>query len=492
MNRTRTLLAVGLAMLCAVATPAIAAQAIDPMAIFNLLTTPDAAAGLMLLANAPVVVGFKRLQALNTKKAAAVATMREIRSAAVDGMFSAEQTAAFEAARAEAEQLTTAIAQEQAAIELERSSAAASAGAGSVLDLGNASVVGTTGDRRAADPRHGFASMGEFLRVAHASQIDGLRDERLQIGAAVTTYGSEGSMADGGFLVPPEFSSNVWMHSLEEQAFLPLTDVNPIGGNSMAYPKDETTPWGTDGIRAYWEAEAAEATKTKPKGQVNTLRMNKLLALVPVTDELQADAPALGTYVGRKAPESIRWKTNLAIFAGTGAGQPEGVFNSAARIDVAKESGQTADTVVALNVSKMYARQLYPTRAFWLVQPQVMPQLMTMTIGNQPIWTPPNAGFKEAPMGLLLGRPIISTEVCKALGDVGDIGFIDFQSVRSITKAGGIETATSMHVYFEQALNAYRFMFRVDAKPVMAAAVASLNGGSGGTRSPFVFLAERA
>jgi HK97 family phage major capsid protein len=95
-------------------------------------------------------------------------------------------------------------------------------------------------------------------------------------------------------------------------------------------------------------------------------------------------------------------------------------------------------------------------------------------------------------MGMLLGRPIYPTEVCKALGDVGDIGFIDWRSVRSITKAGGIETATSMHIYFDQGMNAYRFTFRVDAKPAQAAAVASKNGGGGGSRSPFVFLANRA
>ena len=488
MKSSRILLVAGLAMLCAVATaPAFAAVAADPVMIFNTLQafmSPDAAAGLLLLANAPMAVSFKRLQALQRQKAEAVGTMREIRTAAGEALFSAEQTTAFEAAKTRAEQLTAAIEQEQAAVEAERS-------LGAVVLPDDARIENGV-DRRTLDGKNGFASLGHFLKAAHASQIKGQPDERLNIGAAATTYGSESSLSDGAFLVPPAFSSNVWQHSLEEQAFLPLTDVNPIEGNSMSYPKDETTPWGSDGIRAYWEAEAAAATQTKPKGEVNTLRMNKLMALVPVTDELQADAPALGSYIGRKAPESIRWKTNLALFAGTGAGQPEGAFTSAARIDVAKETSQTAATVNAINVSKMYARQLHATRAFWLIQPQVMPQIMVMTIGDQPIWTPPNAGFKDAPMGMLLGRPIISTEVCKALGDVGDIGFIDWQSIRSITKAGGIETATSMHVYFEQAMNAYRFVFRVDAKPAMKAAVESVNGGSGGTRSPFVFLAARA
>lgn len=431
----------------------------------------------------------KRLQALLKRHAAAVDKMREVRAAAGEELLSEEQTATFNAAKAEATQLSEAIALEREAIELERTAAATPAG--TALDIGDATVsVGA--DRRTLDAAHGFRSLGEFVSTAYRRQMHGVEDQRLAIGAAATTYGSEGSAADGGFLVPPQFSSEVWRHSLEEEAFLPMTDGQPIAGNSMTYPKDETTPWGTDGVRAYWEAEAAAATQTKPKGEVNTLRMHKLMALIPVTDELQADAPALGGYIAGKAAESIRWKTNLALFEGTGVGQPEGVFTAAARVDVAKEGSQAADTVLAANVAKMYARQLHPSRAVWLIQPQVMPQIMTMTIGDQPIWTPPSQGFQNAPMGFLLGRPIYSTEVCKALGDVGDIGFIDWRSVRSITKAGGIETATSMHVYFDQGMNAYRFTFRVDAKPAAKAAVASKNGGAGGSRSPFVFLADRA
>lgn len=434
----------------------------------------------------------KRLQALLQRKAAAVEKMKAVRTAAGDNLFTAEQTAEFDAAKAEATQLEAAIAQEREAIELERTaSAAATAGTGTALDIGAASVsVGV--DRRTLDATHGFRSLGEFVSVAYRRQIQGVNDDRLAIGAAATTYGNEGSLQDGGFLVPPQFSNEVWRHSLEEEAFLPMTDMSPISGNSMSYPKDETTPWGTDGVRAYWEAEAAAAAQTKPKGEVNTLRMHKLMALIPVTDELQADAPALGGYIASKAAESIRWKTNAALFEGTGVGQPEGVFTAAARVDVAKEGSQTADTVVAANVAKMYARQLHPTRAVWLIQPQVMPQIMTMTIGDQPIWTPPTQGFTQAPMGMLLGRPIYPTEVCKELGEPGDIGFIDWRSVRSITKAGGIETATSMHVFFDQGMNAYRFTFRVDAKPAQKTAVASKNGGASATRSPFVFLAQRA
>lgn len=424
----------------------------------------------------------KRLQALLQRKTVAVEKMKAIRAAAGEALFTETQSAEFDTLKSETETLNVAIEQERAAIEAERS-------LGGAVEIREGAHI-TAAPTAAADPRHGFRTLGDFVSATYRYQMQGARDERLLIGAAATTYGNEGSVSDGGFLVPPEYSAEVWRHSLGEDAFLPMTSGSPVAGNSMSYPKDETTPWGSDGIRAYWEAEAAVATATKPKGQVNTLRLNKLFALIPVTDELQADAGALGGYIGEKAAESIRWKTNDALFVGTGAGQPEGVFVNAARVDVAKEVGQAADSVVAANVAKMFARQINPRGAVWLINPMVLPQLIVMTIGNQPIWTPPNAGIANAPMGMLLGLPILSQQHSKVVGDVGDIGLVNWRYVRSITKAGGIESASSMHLYFDQGVNAFRFIFRVDAKPVLSAAVTPNNGSD--SLSPFVFLADRA
>lgn len=424
----------------------------------------------------------KRLKALLERKAAAVGKMKDLRTAAGEQLFTEEQTTQFDALKAEVEQLNAGIEQERAAIEAERALGA--------VDVRDGARVETLGARAAQAPNHGFETFGEFIAATRLAMTGGVRDERLVVGAVASTYANEGSLADGGFLVPPEYSTTVWQHSLEEGAFLPMCDGMTVTGNSMTYPADETTPWGTDGIRAYWEAEAAQATATKPKGHVNTLRLNKLMALIPVTDELQADGSALAQYVAAKAGESIRWKTNLALFQGTGAGQPEGVFNAGCKITQTKESGQAADTIVFENVAKMYARQLKPGRAVWLADSMTLPQLMVMKIGDTPIWTPPGNGAAQSPGGLLLGRPVILTEVAKQLGDTGDLAFVDWKHLRAITKAGGIESATSMHLYFDQGLNAFRFTFRVDAKPVIKDAVTSANGST--TKSPFVFLEDRA
>jgi len=97
-------------------------------------------------------------------------------------------------------------------------------------------------------------------------------------------------------VVPPQFSKDIFTLSLGEDSLLPLTDEVEINGNSMAFPKDETTPWGTNGIRAFWQGEASTAVATKLALGLATLRLKKLMALVPTTDELLEDANALASY----------------------------------------------------------------------------------------------------------------------------------------------------------------------------------------------------
>ena len=356
-------------------------------------------------------------------------------------------------------------------------------------DIGSVNPVGGR-PRVLDDPKRGFSSLGEFAMSVAAAGQPGARmiDERLSIvAAAPTTYGNESSGQDGGFLVPPEFGREVFRHSLEGDALLPLTDNIPVTGNTMSFPRDETTPWGSDGIRAYWENEAALATQTKPKGDRYDFRLSKLFALVPVTDELMADAASLDSYIGGKMAESIRWKSNLSIFQGSGVGQPKGFFGHASQVSVAKETSQTADTVVAENVAKMFARQLRPDRAVWLINNDVYPQLLLLNKANQMLWTP---DFRLGPGGALFGRPVIMTQLCKTVGDQGDIVFADLGYYRTITKSGGIETATSMHLYFDAGATAFRATFRIDGQPSISAAVSPANGSN--TLSPFVVLDARA
>lgn len=434
----------------------------------------------------------KALRALLDRKQKSLSAAQAITDAAAnDGGrdLTADELQAINGHLADAEALDAQIATQRRVDDALRSMPAAS-----VADLpASAAVLGTVDNREAT---HGFNGFGDFLfAVRNAGMQGGRTDERLGYGAAAPgTYGNENVGLDGGFAVPMEYASEIVSRALSEDSFLSMCDDNPVSGNSMTFPSDETTPWGTDGVRAYWEGEADTATGTKPKLKPNTMRLNKLMGLVPLTDELVEDAATLPNYVNGKLSESIRWKANDAIVNGTGAGQPLGFGTSGngALVTITKESGQASNTFVAANAAKMFARMPagHLRDAVWMVNPEILPQLITMVIGNQPIWTPPNAGMKDAPGGLLLGKPIIQTQACQALSAKGDVYFVNLKEYRTITKRGaGIQLAQSMHLYFDAGLTAFRATFRLDGQPKFKSAITPAKGSA--ALSPYVTLEAR-
>jgi HK97 family phage major capsid protein len=429
----------------------------------------------------------KQLRELQARKAKQVTAMRAItdKAASENRDLSDDEVAAFDAERVALERTNAAIQREEALIEAERSS-------GIAVAEGARIVVSENIEN---DTRRGFQSFGEFAMAVRAgSQRNGSVDQRLVIGAAAPgsgTFANEASGTDGGFLIPPAFSTDIFTLSLADDALLPMTDNIEVGGNGMTFPKDETTPWGTDGVRAYWQAEASVANATKPKLGVSTLRLHKLMALMPVTDELLADANALESYLPGLAARSIRWKTNESILFGTGAGQPEGAFNGQAAVVQPKDAGQATKTVSIGNVTNMIAR-LAPgsfPKAVWLITPDALPSLFSMQLGNYPVYLPISQGAQGSPYGTLMGRPIMVSQHAPAFSAQGDISLIDLSYYRTITKSGGIQTATSMHLYFDADATAFRAIFRVDGQPKIVNPIQQAKGAN--TLSPFLQLAAR-
>jgi len=283
-------------------------------------------------------------------------------------------------------------------------------------------------------------------------------------------------------------------HVFNENNLLARTDQQITSRNAIAFPVDETTPWGTSGVRVYWENEAAAISQSKPTFRELTLKTSKLAALVPVTEELLEDAPSLGNYLDGAAGRGFNYAIGNAIIDGTGAGQPLGFLRSNALVTVAAENAQTADTVNVQNVAKMWVRMPAENRqsAIWLANPDVEAQFILMTLGGTaaafPVYMPPN-GMSQSPFSTLLGRPIVPHMACKAIGDVGDISFVDLKAYVTAVKAGGVKTDVSVHLWFDQALAAFRFIFRIDGRPWQSAAISPPNGSS--TLSPFITLAAR-
>jgi HK97 family phage major capsid protein len=190
----------------------------------------------------------------------------------------------------------------------------------------------------------------------------------------------------------------------------------------------------------------------------------------------------------------LAWFEDVAFLRGTGVGEPLGVLDSgnSAKVSVAKESGQAADTIVWENLVKMYARMLPQSlsSAVWVAHPDTFPELATMALsvgtGGSAVWL--NNGV-SGPPATILGRPVILTEKAETLGDLGDINFIDF-SYYLVGDRQSLTAMTSEHFKFSSDTTAYRIIQRVDGRPWIRSAITPNKGSN--TMSPFVSLAARA
>lgn len=335
----------------------------------------------------------------------------------------------------------------------------------------------------------GFRNLGEFANAVRlASPGAGAQftiDERL---AAPTNVHTETGDSASSYLVPAEFREEIVdLVFGEDDPFMDFIAPEPTSRNRVVGLGDESTPWGSSGVQAAWRAEGDQMTASKAALTPRETILHELYAFVLATEELLEDAPRLSNLLTRKAASAIRWKASDAFMYGNGVGKPLGWMNSAALVTQAKKSGQAADTVVAENIGAAYARMINPMQASWLINPDVLPQIMTLTIGNQPIWQP---NFALSPGGILLGRPILFTEHAKTLGDKGDIQFVNPNGYEAFRKQNGVSFADSIHLYFDYNIRAFRWIFRIGGQPVLSEPVSVPNSAS--TKSHFVTIAERA
>jgi len=345
----------------------------------------------------------------------------------------------------------------------------------------------------------GFRNFGDFaLAVKSANpRFGGELDNRLVRNAAATTYSGEGVGADGGFAVPPDFRNEIMGKIFAETSLVARTDQMRSSSNNITMPIDMTTPsQTTGGVQAYWVGEAQTKTQSKIALETVTVKLNQLAALVPVTEELLEDAPALDGYLRKKVPEKMDFAISYALAWGNGAGKPMGWMNSPCLVTQAAEGAQAADTINATNCVKMLSRMPVSSRssAVWLIHPDAEPQLPLMTLGQQPVYMPAG-GLSATPYGSLLGRPVIPHQICETVGDLGDFMLVDLNQYMSVLKIGGnrdasgLRTDVSIHLWFDQDMVAYRFTLRVGGMPWWSTATPNRDGSL--TQSPFVALAAR-
>jgi HK97 family phage major capsid protein len=362
----------------------------------------------------------------------------------------------------------------------------------------------------------GFESSAHFFgAVVKAVGVDNAITKQFDIGQKhvdLLTKAPSGQNistdAEGNWLVPDSIAQNIWSNmEAAPGSILPQTVQFTTSGNNQKIPRIfESSRKAGDGkrfggIQTYWLDEADEFTSTKFKTGKMQMDLHKLGALVYFTEELLSDEGFnVEGFIKRWVPEAINFAVAESFITGNGVGKPLGVLNSDALITIPAltkaGAAQTNHTILHWNISELYWKNINRSKASFYAHPDLLQQLEFMyfnddSTNQRPIYLPANQ-VNQGPFGTLYGRPVIPYEFMQDFGSKGDIANIDWSAYATLRKAGangGVNFAESIHVRFLFEETAFRFSTRIDGRPLWSSTKEDLNGDT--RRSPFVTLASR-
>lgn len=343
---------------------------------------------------------------------------------------------------------------------------------------------------------------GEFFRAVVSASRDPMgseaRDARLMAARAQNTLIGE----EGGFVVPQAVSAVLLEATMTGGEILSRVTTRPVTvGNTFSETvvKEEARTNGSrnGGVRHYWIAEDGNYIESQAATRQIEGKLQKLGALVKLTEEQLQDGPQMESFLNEQVPEELRFGAELAVWEGDGAAKPLGALVSGALIQVPIEASQTiANTAgnIWVNAANMFARM--PARMLggsaWFINQQLWSKILTATAGtsggSHPMFTPPGR-LESAPNGAIYGRPIVPVEYASAEGTVGDFVFANFSDYLLANK-GDIRAQSSIHVDFVRDKTALKFTWRMNGMPRTRVPMTPFKGSQ--TLSPYIALAARS
>ena len=333
----------------------------------------------------------------------------------------------------------------------------------------------------------GFEHFGHFLKAAHMDRKTSRPDTRLAKDM------STGLIGGGGALVPENFRNELLVMGQDVALVRGRGAMElPAPNGILRIPIFDSKTHATDdfgGLQVQWVREGDPFTGDPPELKQIRVETLKNGLLIIASAELVEDAPeAFGTYVTTMVGAAYARSENRVFLKGSGAGQPQGLLNSNAVIEIAKETAQVADTVIYENVLNMEARLLDTSwqQANWYCHKSVLKQLRQMTVttgtGGGPV-------YQEGVGGrFLLGRPVVTTDLLPVLGEKADICLLDVtQYVIVDFPTMIVETSEAFGFNTDEVF--YRIKARTNGLPLTRKAVTPENGTD--TESPYIILGER-
>ena len=420
---------------------------------------------------------------------------KKILETAGDGALTEEQSTQIETLRTEAKGLQARAEQTES---LSKELSDLDQPTDSNRTLGRAPVTGKLGVED--DPKRGFKTPRAFLlSVMQEGSRNEPKDERLQFLSSrriALTAGSDEqgvySDAYGGFLVPEAFQPGLLSLPFNENPVQGVREIpmeRPTVSLNARVDKNHSSSV-SGGLRVYRRGETQTPTASRMQFEQVKLETHTLMGLTYASEEILQDSPTSFIAILEAGfRDEFAAKMIEEYLNGTGAGQFEGINNCDCKIDIAKETDQDADTIVSENIINMRARAWRYGQCIWIANHDCLPQLMTLQIAigtaGQLMW---QQSLLEDKPDRLLGRPLILTEFCSTVGDVGDIILVNW-SQYLFGRYQPLRSAESMHVRFLEHERAFKFWERNAGAPWWRSTYTPKRGS---TMAPVIRLAERA
>lgn len=345
-----------------------------------------------------------------------------------------------------------------------------------------------------------FGSIGSYIRAvskgpANSSEAEALR--KLDVQTRTIT----GSTNGGEYLLPLTQEPDIFSVANTQVGLFQYARKYNVPGRTLRIPyliQDE----GTAVLNRPMAGKIANVTivgegdlkpSREPSFGQRLLTMYKYAAITEFGDEILADdftgelpsevTTAVGGQIVNKMNEDI-------TIDGSGTSQPLGALNvnNGALISVARD---TAGAFLAPDAFEMYTKHTHGPNSVWMVSRGVLPQLFAMQTTNNTMvtWI---SNLRDKPQMLLLGIPVVVTDLLPALGTEGDVALVngDFYAM-GLRQALTVES--SIHFKFTNDITTYRFVARGGGIPLPTSTYAYKVDGAGNKvnpHSPFVVLGD--
>lgn len=351
-------------------------------------------------------------------------------------------------------------------------------------------------DPKPGIPGNTYRDLEEFIGTIYRAGVPhGSVDTRLIAMDTEMRAAGDGSTigvtSEGGYLVPTEFSKELIKRVYDNNQVISRCAKRPMKGPLEISAVDETSRADGSrfgGVRMYWTGEEEQITSSKPKFAKIKIEPHKLTGLYYATEEALNDISFLTAEIQEMFVAEADFKIQDAIVNGTGAGQPLGLMVAPCLVTQDKQTSQTATTIVSENLIKMRSRmwaRSWPN-AVWLYNQDCFEQLSTLTyaIGTAGVMS----HLYNMDRDTIMNKAAIPIEQAQTLGTAGDLILVDL-SQYILGQQGGLQSATSIHLKFDYAQTAFRWIIRLDGQMRWKSALTPFKGSA--TLSPVVVLQSR-